>query len=144
MNTIQSQWVHALLSGKYTQGHCYLRSNDDLFSVLGVLADLAVQKQIGQWQQNSFLSQLNTGTKKHPYRFVLPENQMTDRDYGHAVFFLPHRILNSCDLSFGRALYLMQRNDQGWSFAQLAEEIASGFSQETSVQLTHPAALAVC
>lgn len=140
---IKSQWIEALISGNYLQGHCYLRSNNDLFSVLGVLADLAVQKNVGSWYRNQRLIDICTGTKKHPYQFVLPENQMTERDYGHAIFFLPNRVLNSCGLDFGTALYIMQRNDEGWTFEQLAKEIDNGFPGQRVVHLTTPAAAAL-
>lgn len=143
-DSIRRQWANALTSGQYQQGRCYLRSHNDLFSVLGVLADIAVKKNVGIWRKEEFLQTFNTGTVVHPYRFVLPDDQMTDRDYGHAVFFLPNKVLVSCGLSFGQALYMMQRNDDGDSFADLAKEIENDFPFEHSVQLKQPAALAVC
>lgn len=37
---LKSNWVAALRSGKYTQGQTYLRSKNDKYCCLGVLADL--------------------------------------------------------------------------------------------------------
>lgn len=43
---VKKKWVEALLSGKYIQGHGYLRTSDDKFCCLGVLCDLAVKEGV--------------------------------------------------------------------------------------------------
>lgn len=37
---IKKNWIQALLSGKYTQGQYVLKSSEDRFCCLGVLADI--------------------------------------------------------------------------------------------------------
>jgi hypothetical protein len=142
-NKIKQQWIDALLSNQYQQGKCYLRTHDNYFSVLGVLADIAVKKKIGNWSQFSTLDCLLTVPKKHPYRFLLDEERMTEKDIGHAVFFLPNYILNSTSLTFSNALYILQQNDNGLSFAELAEEIDTGFSNNKIIHLSAPSSLSV-
>lgn len=47
---LKKKWVEALRSGKYEQGEKQLRSQDDKFCCLGVLADI----QGEPWEKNSF------------------------------------------------------------------------------------------
>lgn len=37
---LKYNWTHALRSGKYKQGQCFLKSNNDEFCCLGVICDL--------------------------------------------------------------------------------------------------------
>lgn len=43
---IRDLWVEALRSGKYKQGFGYLRDSQDYFCCLGVLTELAVERNI--------------------------------------------------------------------------------------------------
>ncbi len=42
--SLQRKWIHALESGKYTQGHNTLRTQNDEFCCLGVLCDVVSPK----------------------------------------------------------------------------------------------------
>lgn len=44
--TVKAEWVAALRSGKYTQGHGYLRNEHNNFCCLGVLCEVAVKHEI--------------------------------------------------------------------------------------------------
>jgi len=136
---IKHQWIDALLSQSYSQGRCYLRTHDNKYTVLGVLADIAVQKNIGSWSQFSTLDPILFGPKKHPYRFLIDSDRMTEKDLGHAVFFLPNYILSSTSLSFSDALYILQQNDSGLTFEELASEIMNDFKQTKIIHLSSPA-----
>lgn len=46
---IKELWVENLTSGKYTQGHYFLRDKDSNFCCLGVLCDLYVKAGNAQW-----------------------------------------------------------------------------------------------
>ena len=141
MNTkIKHQWIDALLSGQYIQGKCHLRSWNNRFSVLGVLADIAVKKNLGYWSRFNCLDSLCSGPPTHPYQFLLDKNRMTEKDFGHAVFFLPNSILTSTDLGFSNALYALQLNDSGLTFEELATEIKTDFQNSRIVHLSVPAA----
>jgi hypothetical protein len=140
MNTkIKHQWIDALLSEQYTQGKCYLRSWNNRYSVLGVLADIAVNKKLGSWSRFDCLDSLSPSPPTHPYQFLLDKSRMTEKDYGHAVFFLPNSILTSTNLGFSNALYLLQQNDFGLTFEQLAKEIELDFQNQKIVHLSKPA-----
>lgn len=144
MNTkIKHQWIERLLSEEYPQGKCYLRTHDNKYTVLGVLADIAVQKKIGHWAQFSLLDPILIERKKHPYRFLIEQNRMTEKDIGHAVFFLPNYILTSTSLTFSNALYILQMNDEGASFEDLAKEIDSDFKHNQIIHLPVPSAFEV-
>lgn len=46
---VRDLWVSGLLSGAYEQGYTRLRSQDDQFTALGVLCDIAVRLGICTW-----------------------------------------------------------------------------------------------
>ncbi len=46
---IKQQWVKALRSGEYSQGHYQLRNKNNQFCCLGVLCDLYLKEKGGQW-----------------------------------------------------------------------------------------------
>lgn len=48
-STIKQQWCSALKSGEYVQGSGRLKNEDNSFCCLGVLTDLAVKSNVGQW-----------------------------------------------------------------------------------------------
>jgi hypothetical protein len=46
---IRDLWVAALRSGKYKRGQGYLRPSEDTYCCLGVLSDLYLEEQPGEW-----------------------------------------------------------------------------------------------
>jgi hypothetical protein len=52
-------WLSALRSGKYAQGTGFLRSSDDCFCAVGVLADLMVKRGDAVWRPSPIFSCFN-------------------------------------------------------------------------------------
>ena len=48
---VRDLWVMALRSGTYPQGQFRLRSDEDTYCPLGVLADLAVRLNVVTWEK---------------------------------------------------------------------------------------------
>jgi hypothetical protein len=46
---IKAMWVAALRSGEYKQGKGVLRTRDNCFCALGVLADVAAKRGVAEW-----------------------------------------------------------------------------------------------
>ena len=47
---IKTRWITALLSGKYKQGKEVLRRKNNTFCCLGVLCDLYIKENGGEWK----------------------------------------------------------------------------------------------
>jgi hypothetical protein len=137
---IRDQWVDALRSNEFKQGYCYLKNNNDEYSALGVLAELAVRKKVGQWVKPAPILSFSPKISKFPYRFELIQGVNSPRDNGHATFFLPIKLLASVNLTFSDAMYVVQLNDKQMSFAEIAEQIADDFGHSKIVHLVQPAA----
>lgn len=96
---IKAKWLAALRSGKYEQGQSQLRPTDTEFCCLGVLCDL-----------------LNPHWDKRP----------TGDGYNHAsggVMFTSTPVRVTAGLSTNAESQLMKMNDDGISFAQIADYI---------------------
>jgi hypothetical protein len=52
-------WLSALRSGKYVQGTGFLRSSDNCFCAVGVLADLLVKRGDAVWRHSPIFSCFN-------------------------------------------------------------------------------------
>ena len=95
------EWTTALRSGEYDQGRASLHC-DDRFCCLGVLCDL-VDPDAWKAQED--------GDPRHIWR-----------DDG--VLGLPPRaVLKAVGISYEQALSLANRNDNGYTFDQLADVI---------------------
>lgn len=96
---IRQRWVEALRSEKYAQGRNLLRSSDNKFCCLGVLCDLVA-----------------------PDGWLLEENGLR-YDHSGNVGHLPGPIGYDTDISGDQCFTLMGMNDNGQSFAQIADWI---------------------
>jgi hypothetical protein len=140
---IRDQWIEALQSQEYKQGYCYLKNNENEYTALGVLAELGVRKNVGQWVKPAPILSFSPKITKHPYRFELIQGVNSLRDNGHATFFLPIKFLASVGLSFSDAMYVLQLNDKQVSFEEIAAEIADDFGHSKIIHLAQPASQAV-
>ena len=113
----RSEWVKALRSGKYRQGTHVLRSPvDETYCCLGVACDLYREHGLVDWHLESnswrFLGE------KH----VLPERVRRWLGFKHSGVGLKNTIeVNGRDLDS-----LMDMNDAGRSFAEIADFIEEG------------------
>lgn len=97
---VRDQWVEALESGKYKQGHQQLKEDDGEtgYCCLGVLCDISEK---GRWNDNEYF----IGT-------------LSDRDWDEDADFsdteLPHELLNLLKIkeSFGGSGYIMPEHRQ--------------------------------
>jgi hypothetical protein len=115
---VRETWVNVLRSGKYTQGTCFLRNNEDnTFCCLGVLCDL-VDPQ---------------GWSKGPY--LLPESDR-ERFLHCGEMHLPvENIREAAGLTLDICEYLANLNDITlWSFAKIADEIEADFPNKQEHQ----------
>ena len=92
-NVTKEEWVAALRSGDYKQGHSVLKFNDE-FCCLGVLCDLSG----GEWNK--------TSTKID--------------SFSESTSYPPYLIECASDLSFTT---LASMNDNGKSFNEIADKI---------------------
>jgi hypothetical protein len=102
----KSQWVAALRSGQYKQGHHRLRMGDT-YCCLGVFCDLFGG---GHWEQKSF----PLGTT---YRYKTSHND------DKLSYYIPREICEVHNLNFGEAQKLSIMNDDGYTFEQIADYI---------------------
>lgn len=91
------RWIEALRSGKYAQGKTNLRDAADNFCCLGVLCDLY---DPNHWEPSEYA-----------YRYS-----------GHSAM-LPENIHAAINLDFDAGDTLMQMNDLGDSFNEIADYI---------------------
>ena len=107
---MKQEWINALRSGKYKQGRDNLRHGDH-FCCLGVLCDL-VNKD--NWQDNP----KDSG---RPPSWV--DGDLT-YDAGGLPIALGERLFTSKSASVGDVFcFLVQKNDDGFSFEQIADYI---------------------
>ena len=105
---VMKKWVKALRSGEYSQGHHQLVDDNNNFCCLGVLCDIAPNYVRGEWEDsNSFYKKWSM--------------------YGN-VATLPSQIqawagMSSFNGYIGDGLSLVDYNDQGSSFAEIADII---------------------
>lgn len=97
--TLKTKWLEALRSGKYEQGRCLLRSSDDKFCCLGVLCDVADV----QWSPGAGKFYAMGGELKAAY--------------------LPDSFKESFGINDSEERILTQSNDDGSSFADIANYI---------------------
>lgn len=93
---LKQQWIDALRSGKYLQGKRRLRGSDTNFCCLGVLCDIV---EPGEWA---------------PFK--------DDAGFTHhgCLGYLPEKIQRSVRLTDSTVAHLMEMNDFGQSFGQIA------------------------
>lgn len=106
------QWLDALRSGKYKQGRDCLRSTDDEFCCLGVACDLLAPNA---WELRD-------------YTYMESEWRHLDGNVHH----LPLDLVNRFGFSVHFCYALEFRNDEGKTFAEIADyiekHIASGLA----------------
>ncbi len=107
---IADQWVAALRSGKYKQGHFCLRSSDNEYCCLGVLTDLLAPEAWSKTPNESKYSALGT-----PH--YLPVNLMTACGMYHERAKVPFEFIDD------RFPTLAELNDAGLTFSQIADLI---------------------
>jgi hypothetical protein len=101
---VKARWVAALRSGKYEQGFGCLR-RDDRYCCLGVLCDVAGG---GEW-----IPPFDDGLR--------PYNAGTRDGYGTTA--LPPSVMMRYDISIRDEAILIDANDEGKSFADIADLI---------------------
>jgi hypothetical protein len=80
----KTQWIAALRSGEYTQGHGTLQTHDNEFCCLGVLCDLYAKDGGGEWERRD-----SPGSNSHIFRM----DHNGDDDYGHqSRHYLPSNL----------------------------------------------------
>lgn len=106
---IKAQWVAALRSGEYKQGRHQLRSPDNDFCCLGVLCNLHAQAhpEIASKEVSQIAYMGAVGAS--PNAVVVWANLLT-------------RLGNTVSIN-GVRQYLSRHNDQGRTFAQIADAI---------------------
>lgn len=100
---IKKQWVEALRSGRYKQGREALRTTDNRYCCLGVLADMCGQT----WQHN---------TDRNEYGYV-------DKDGKLQFGILDDNLLDKLDMTYGEQEILWEKNDDGETFPEIATYI---------------------
>lgn len=111
---IKIAWIDELLSGRWQQGKHRLRPEDNKYCCLGVLSELAARAGVGEWK--------SPGSRGHAH--------WTFHDASNGIqpwspCELTDGIVRWADLDGSRATigYLMTLNDNGASFAHIAEVI---------------------
>jgi len=114
--TVMKKWVKALRSGEYSQGEGQLVDSRDNFCCLGVLCNLAPTK-IGTWLEHPY-GGWAFGTKEAFFDSHLPKSVMKwsgmNSDHGR----LPCRLIS-----------LMNHNDRGMSFSEIADLIEKNWEK---------------
>jgi hypothetical protein len=100
---IKAKWVEALRSGDYAQCKNYLR-HEGGFCCLGVLCDVAGD---GRWQPSDLPD--------------VEHYRVSDTDYN--TQYLPHSLKLRCGINSDQCDPLMTMNDEGKSFAEIADYI---------------------
>ena len=121
---VKDQWVKALRSEEYEQGHGYLRDSNDRYCCLGVLCDLAVKA--GVISEPELAS--TEGGEGESYSF--------GPDRNHDILYLPDVVRDWAGLATHNPTYgpdpdadmvdaptLAGANDDGVPFDQIAELI---------------------
>ena len=108
--TIKRKWVKALRSGRYIQGASCLRSEDNEYCCLGVLAS-----QMGKRWTKQLYAQA--------YKIVSKGDDTLDL-YLDGVYLLPKSVQERAGLSKKIQESLSNKNDSGrWSFTRIADWI---------------------
>ncbi len=118
-DTLRTELVTALRSGEYEQGSGNLRTADNKFCCLGVLCDLLVKRGEGQW--------LEPEGDGYGYRFLSPSDHYAESSYLPPT--LSHVLPRVSSYYSDRTLdqyRLAEANDQGKTFAEIADIIESG------------------
>lgn len=126
---IKALWLDALRNSDYQQANGRLRDDEDRFCCLGVLCDLAVHAGIGYWDKNE--ENRPDDVDRDGLRFVSAEDA---DDWAMAV--LPDSVQTWAGLhedadptvsdprpSSPGPIRLSNLNDEGWSFAGIADLI---------------------
>lgn len=100
--SIKAKWVEALRSGKYAQANRRLRDRD-AYCCLGVLCDIS---GLGNWESDAVGN----------WVFSAP-------DHWSGLMFLPGSVKDHIAFPSGEDDVLMNMNDQGKSFAEIADYI---------------------
>jgi len=112
---VKAQWLAALRSGDYEQGHGIMRTLDNKFCCLGVLCDVLAPEE---WHGTSMLGQYHGNDS-----LIFPSNIVTA-----TAFDVDTNSAGDRALALGLYRDLSERNDNGDSFDAIAEYI------ETNVQ----------
>ncbi len=132
---IKDQWIDALTNGTYRQGTGVLQTGDGSFCCLGVLCDLYHQETgNGEWVAGS-KQVANVNAERVPV--TNPTTGFTDMRFPdktiHFKSFLgdhmreAREITRWSGLDYMRASKLAELNDNGRSFAEIAEVIQADF-----------------
>lgn len=107
---IKETWITALLSGKYTQGRHGLRSPDDRYCCLGVLADI---DSGDEWEGISWSRETSPGFKE----------MVVSWHMGASTEWLPEVMRERLGLSSDEQDTLGEMNDDGKTFPEIAAYI---------------------
>ena len=111
---IAMEWVKALRSGRFKQGDGYLRNETERgfdYCCLGVLCEITKSNTGGQWNDSMFEVSGNIGIG------VLPSNVLAQ--FG----------MKTCDGATGQNTTLATKNDDGWSFLEIADFIEKNYKK---------------
>jgi len=106
---IRQRWVSALRSGRYPQARENLRTTEG-FCCYGVLCELAVEDG------------------------AIPAPEEPDQGvyrYSGAIALLPHAVKTWASIGFEQ-MWLARRNDDGWTFDQIADVIEGRIPAESA------------
>ena len=119
VNEFYTQWISALRSGEYKQGHSTLRY-DDKFCCLGVACDLFAIAGEGHWQNGAFYHSADWSADVSNWsESTLPGSVAVELGLHEAGEF---RFFNSRD-GLHNEYWLTALNDDGFTFAQIADVI---------------------
>lgn len=116
----KTKWLDALRSGEYGQGTGALRTKDDTYCCLGVLADICVKEGLASWVES------DSDPEEFAYVVSLPEG----REDGA---YLPAKIADHVGVDrLGRRGTGLQtlanlNDDSGHTFEQIADIIEEEF-----------------
>jgi hypothetical protein len=108
------QWIKSLRAG-HSQGEKYLRyfsGNCMYYSALGLYCNLLIKRPDAFWKRVPF-------GQDAVFRFCMGDQEST--------FFPSPEVLECSGLDFSIFLYVHQLNDNGWTFADIADEMEQSF-----------------
>lgn len=122
----RDEWVRALRGelGDYLQGRSVLRSKDDRFCCLGVKCDLDVRAE----HRHNIWSRPTVDGDTHGVTYYWQDGKL--REEGERSGMPTDGILDAWGLTYTQSRALATMNDQGVSFAEIADWIEENVSVE--------------
>lgn len=122
---LKDQWVAALRSGDIVQGHGVLRSENDEFCCLGVLANIV---NPNGWEDPQVIDYYDEDEDKtieiSAYKFDQPSSKQEADEY--LMSFITEEFAESLGITLAFARGLAWMNDKGSTFLEIATAIEIG------------------